>query len=133
MRKETIVENEFFSLWYYPDQKIVHHKFHKFIFGEAFKACLNRGTEVLKENGAEKWLSDDRNNSALPKEDSRWGVEEWLPRTMAVGWRFWAVVMPDKATGRMNMRSLIEKTAAEGITVEVFDDVDEAQQWLVEQ
>ena len=37
MSKTTILENESFTLWYYPEQKIIHHKFHKFIYDEDFK------------------------------------------------------------------------------------------------
>ena len=133
MKRETILENEHFSLWYYPEEKIIHHKLHKFIYGEAFKSCLNRGTEALQEIKATKWLSDDRLNAALSEEDSVWGRDDWLPRTVKAGWKFWALVMPEKATGQMMMRRLIKDMAEQGLTIEVFDDVDEALAWLKNQ
>ena len=36
----TIIENEFASLWYYPEQKIVHHKLKSFLMLSAYqKQC----------------------------------------------------------------------------------------------
>lgn len=51
MTVETILENDYATLWYHPESKIVHHKFHKFIYGEKFRSVLNRGLEILEEHG----------------------------------------------------------------------------------
>ena len=130
MPKETIIENEYASLWYYPEQKIVHHKFHKFIFGEKFQEIMMKGADIFEEKGCVKWLSDDRNNSALPQEDLAWGEANWKPRVLNAGWKYWALVMPDKSAGKLAMRPLVEQYLKEGVTVEIFDDSDEAFKWL---
>jgi hypothetical protein len=31
MAKETYLDNEFITIWYYPDKGIVHHEWHKFL------------------------------------------------------------------------------------------------------
>ncbi len=36
MNRTTEIDNEFVTMWYYPDEKIVHHQFHKFISGGRF-------------------------------------------------------------------------------------------------
>ena len=33
--KITVMENEFVTVWYHADKKIVHHQFHKFIHGKS--------------------------------------------------------------------------------------------------
>ena len=33
-----------------------------------------RLVEILKKHGCQKWLSDDRNNSALSPEDTEWSM-----------------------------------------------------------
>ena len=130
MTKELIEENGFYTLWFHPDDGIVHHKFHKFIYGDTFRACLNRGTALLKERGASKWLSDDRKNSVITPDDSEWGVYDWLPRTIEAGWRYWAIVMPEGVTGRLKMESIIVDTAKSGLIIETFTDDDYAMDWL---
>ena len=39
LKEKTLIENDAVSLWYYPDLKIIHHKFHKFIMGISSKQC----------------------------------------------------------------------------------------------
>ena len=49
-RKELIVNNDHYSLWFYPDLKIVHSQFLKYTGGESFKEVLSKGIEVFIEN-----------------------------------------------------------------------------------
>ncbi|MBN2316531.1 MAG: hypothetical protein JXM79_21565 [Sedimentisphaerales bacterium] len=133
MDKMTIIDNEFVAMWYYPDKKIIHHVFHQFLHGQAFRDALNTGVEIFKKYGAHKWLSDDRKNSALPKEDVDWAQTDWFPRVMKAGWKFWAVVMPEQAIGKMNMNRFIKTYSDQGLTAQVFSDPDDALAWLEKQ
>lgn len=126
----TIINTDYATLWYHADQKIVHHQFHKYIYGEEFRAVLKSGLEIFCLNGAYKWLSDDRKNSALTAEDTKWGIEVWAPKVLAAGWRYWAIVMPDKIAGKLNMQRIIDNYAARGLTIDIFDDPAEARKWL---
>ena len=130
MNRETILETDYATLWYYPDTKIVHHQFHKFIHGEKFREVLEKGLEVFRERGASKWLSDDRKNSALPQADAEWGLGDWNPRVFKEGWKYWAVVMPDKVAGQMNLNRLMKENIDLGLTVKAFEDPEEAMAWL---
>lgn len=126
-----IIDTEYATLWYHPDTKIVHHVFHKFIYGEEFRSILNTGLEAFKLHGAQKWLSDDRKNSATPTADLEWSMQDWFPRAFNSGWKYWAIVMPDKVAGKLNMQRFMKTYAELGLTIEIFDDPDEAMTWLV--
>jgi hypothetical protein len=130
MSKETISDTEYATLWYYPEDKIVHHQFHKFIHGNEFRQVLEKGLEIFRQNGAQKWLSDDRKNSTLTAEDGAWAVNVWSVDVLDAGWKFWAIVMPDKIVGKLNMQRFIEMYSEKGLTIDIFDDPDEALQWL---
>ena len=65
MSEIIIIQNEYATLVYHPDEKIVHHTFHKPIGDQEFRNVLNTGAKTLKKYNASKWLSDDRGNSAL--------------------------------------------------------------------
>ena len=129
-RVVVILDNDAVSLRYYPGKKIVHHELKKFVHGETFRNVLEQGLALFKEYGAFKWLSDDRGNGALKPTDAEWALSDWAPRVMAAGWRYWAVVMPEKVIGQMNMRRWIETYAAQGVTAQAFTDPDEAFRWL---
>jgi hypothetical protein len=94
---------------------------------------LERGTELLEERRALKWLSDDRGNGPVKPEDSEWCRTVWFPRALAAGWKHWAVAMPEGVLGQMNMRRWIETYAEAGINAHPFDDPDAALAWLIEQ
>ncbi|HHW66252.1 MAG: hypothetical protein PWP07_479 [Epulopiscium sp.] len=130
MAKELIMENDCAILWYHTDYKIVHHQIKKYAYGKCLQEILLKGTELLKTKGAKKWLSDDRNNSALTKADTEWGNTVWFPQTVKSGWKYWAIVQPEKVIGQMNMKNLIEQYAKYGITAKMFTDPDEALEWL---
>lgn len=66
----TIIDTDYATLWYHPDTKIVHHQMHRFTYGEQFRQVLEKGLEIFQQYGAQKWLSDDRKNSALPAADA---------------------------------------------------------------
>jgi hypothetical protein len=133
MPTQTIVQNTFFTLWYHPEKKIVHHQLHKFIAGAPFRELLMSGTDLIKKNGAMKWLSDDRSNSALRQDDLEWSETDWAPATAKAGWKFWAIVQPDKILGQVAMQRLTEKYAKLGVTARVFGDPVSAMSWLEKQ
>ena len=130
MSPMTVLDNEFVTMWYYPEDKIVHHQFHQFMYGQLFRDALMTGADLFEKNSANKWLSDDRANNALPEEDAEWGRQNWVPRIMKAGWKYWALVMPDKVLGQMNMQRFVKEFSKHGVTVKVFADPDEALKWL---
>jgi hypothetical protein len=133
MERELLLENEFASLWFYPVTGIVHHQFHQPISGQAFRNILNLGFKLVQEGRARMWLSDDRANTMLPPEDSEWSSGYWLPRMVAAGWTHWAIVLPEKRLGQVNMRRIIGDVTERKVTAESFSDPVEAMAWLESQ
>jgi hypothetical protein len=129
----VVLDNEFATLWYHPDTKIVHHEFHKFVYGDAFREVLLAGAETLKAHGSVKWLSDDRLNSAIRDKDMEWGRANWFPMVRAFGWKYWAIVQPQNTLGQLNMKREAEIKIEQGVTVALFDNPDEAMAWLIRQ
>lgn len=129
--RDTLLDNEYASLWFYPDDHIIHHQFHQPIADEVFRSVLMTGLEIMRDKGVHKWLSDDRNNSILSAEDSAWSQDYWLPLALEVGWKFWAVLPPSKARGRINMERLVEFVGiGTSVEIQLFSDPDAAWQWL---
>ena len=128
-----IIETAAVSLRYYPGPKIVHHELRRFTHGAEFRDVLEKGLELLIQHRACKWLSDDRGNSPLTPEDADWAESEWAPRVLAAGWKFWAVVLPEKVTGQMNMRRKMALYADQGVIVQAFERPGAALTWLERQ
>lgn len=132
MNKETLIDNDVATLWYYTESKIIHHQFNKFIYGEKFQEIMLKGLQYFEKEKCTKWLSDDRKNSALRKEDTEWAITYWKSRMLAAGWKYWAIMMPDITVGKMSMRHVIDDYKKSGVEVEIFEDVELALKWLEE-
>lgn len=126
----TIIKNEYVTLLYHPDAKIVHHTFHKPIAGQEFRAVLSEGIKALAQHEASKWLSDDRENAALPDDDVVWSKEDWFPRAVQAGWKYWALVVPQDLLARMNMKQFVDSYIDQGLRVMVFSKPETAMEWL---
>jgi hypothetical protein len=127
---QSILDTEAVCLVYHPLTKIVHHEIRRFVHGAEFRDILEQGLKAFRKHGAYKWLSDNRRNGPLKPADGDWAVTNWGPRVMAAGWKYWAVVMPEKVIAQMNMRRWIDTYAEKGVTVQAFTDPDEAMAWL---
>lgn len=80
-----------------------------------------------------KWLSDNRDIAAHSEADTQWINTDWLPRAVAAGWKYWALVVPHDMLARMNMSEFTESFFNMGVRCQVFTDVNEAQAWLERQ
>lgn len=130
MARITILENDYVSLYFHTDKKIVHHIYKPPIGGEHLKHALNTGVKLLKEYNAVKWLSDNRAIDATTEEETHWINTTWLPNAMDAGWQYWALVVPGTIKARMNMNEFVTAFYEEGVRVMVFTDPDEAMYWL---
>lgn len=133
MDYQIIAENEWATMRYHPGDRYIYHTFHKPLSGAPFRAIMNLGLDALIENGAEKWLSDDRKNAEFPADDVEYALTDWGPRAAQGGWKYWALVVPEDIAGRAGMQDIVGAFFNFGVIVKVFVDLDEARNWLVNQ
>ncbi|MBP7282797.1 MAG: hypothetical protein KBA66_14540 [Leptospiraceae bacterium] len=130
MDKEIVLDNEYVTMWFHQDKKIVHHKYHQFLKGDYIRNQLNGGVDLLIKHKAKKWLSDNRNVGPHTADDTEWINTIWLPNAIKAGWKFWALVQPESVIAQMNLRTITKTFADMGVTVQVFSDPDIALKWL---
>jgi hypothetical protein len=130
---EVIHDSEWVTVWYHPEAKVVHHKFHKALRGEAFRSALLAGSAVLAQRGAKKWLSDNRLVFILPQDDQEWAKTVWFPQTLKMGWKYWAITKSEKAVVDLYLRRLAAGYSAAGVLTELFDLPEEGLAWLAKQ
>jgi hypothetical protein len=125
-----IVDNEYITLSYVPDKKFVYHTVHKPVSGQILREALSAGIETLQKYGAHKWLSDDRKNGPFSAEDRAWGAANLNDRAAEIGWKYWALVVPEQMIAAGSMAPIIEANYERGMRMMVFSEVKEAIQWL---
>ncbi|MBK7107198.1 MAG: hypothetical protein IPH62_18140 [Ignavibacteriae bacterium] len=130
---QAVIDNDFATLKFYPEKRIIHHEFKKFMFGENFRNFMLKAADIFVQNRCSKWLSDDRGNSALKSEDLEWAQVNWEPKIFKAGWKFWAIILPEKVVGQINMKKIIERYQQKGVKVNIFSDPQLAMAWLEKQ
>ena len=127
----TILDNEFVTIWCYPTKGIVHHQFHRYVFGDEFRNILIKAVEAFEEHHCTKWLSDDRHFGAILPDDKKWGDDVWRPRILAAGWKYWAMVLPGSMTGQLNLTKMVGEYDALGVVTTVKTTPEDAIEWLL--
>lgn len=130
-----IFDNEFVTVEYRPDTRMIYHTVHQPISDhpQIFKDAMNAGTAALAKYGICKWLSDDRKNGPLPDDLLEWGRTVWNIRTIEAGWRYWANVVPYEVAAASSIHTAIDELEKSGLVLRVFTDLDDAFAWLIEQ
>ncbi len=128
--RQVVLQNEHITLWYYPALKIVHHQMLRAPTSAEFRELLDHGAETLERNGAVKWMSDDRGNTLLRPDDEQWADAEWLPRVLRAGFKYWAIILPEAAIGKLNMQRLAAQHARHGIVSRIESLPGPAFTWL---
>jgi hypothetical protein len=128
--RQLIVQNEHITLWYYPELKIIHHQMMEPPTSQEFRELLQKGAETLERFRATKWMSDDRGNTLLKPDDEAWAQKEWLPRVLRAGFKFWAIVLPAAAIGKLNMQRLANDHLRYGISTRIEAMPGPAFEWL---
>ena len=125
-----IIENEYITIKYLPERKMIYHTVHQPISGQVLRDSLMTGFDALQQYGISKWLSDDRNNGPMSDEDRDWGNEHINRRSMEAGWKYWALVVPQEVVAAGSMTPTMEAMHQLGLRMMVFADLESAFEWL---
>ncbi|MCB0283545.1 MAG: hypothetical protein KDF60_13255 [Calditrichaeota bacterium] len=125
-----IFSNDQMTVYYHQDKKIIHHIMKKQVGGQPFYDAILAATDCLVQNGAKKWLSDDRLNPMLKPEDQKWAVDVWQPLILEAGWKYWSIILPDKMIGKMRMNMMAYQYSKMGVTVKTFNTPEQGLGWL---
>ena len=130
MPKIEVLKKPYGVLWFDEEKQLLHHEVHGNITGENWKELLNRGIEFIEKHQLKKWVSDNRNIPALDTADTVWINNDWLPRAVGLGWKYWALVLPTDVIAQINMQEFIAPFNEQGVRVMVFTMPEEAIEWI---
>ena len=130
MESEVIYSSPNAIIWYYAEEKIVHHKIINRPSAQEMHTLLSFAVETIQARGAQKWLSEDLPNMAYTKEKLEKGSLAWFPKAVEAGWKYWAIIKTKNVIGQLNHELLMKKYGAMGIEARFFDDTSLAMEWL---
>jgi len=105
----------------------------EFTSGEEFREYMESLIDALEDNATDRMIADSSDfDSALTEEDQVWSVKDWSPRAQESGLDHMAMVMPEAVVAEMSIDQVVEM-ADDSINRGLFDDFEEAKQWVREQ
>lgn len=130
MSKTSIFDSDSMAILYYPDKKILVQETLKFTTTEERRKALEAGLKMIEQDRVTKWLTNNKSGSAIPQEDIDWGINEWFPRAIKAGLQYWAVILPEKAVGKLSGKKMLDGAAQHGVSIKTFQTEEAALQWL---
>ena len=102
--------------------------------GYATSKQFKQGTElmlnILIKNNCSKVLADIKDMKIIAMEDQQWLTEEFLPRATKFGFKAIAIVKPDYYFNKVAVETISYKVDKGKLTINFFDNTDEAKEWL---
>jgi hypothetical protein len=102
--------------------------------GYATTAQFREGTELmlntLIQHKCSKVLADIEDMTIIAQEDQQWLQDNFLPRAIKFGFKVIAITTPTSYFNKVAVESVSYKIDKEKLTINFFDNVEKATQWL---
>lgn len=116
----------------YFDENInsVVMEWHGYATSRQFKEGTELMLNTLIKNNSSKVLADIRNMTLIGMEDQQWINEVFLPRATKFGFKAIAIIKPRSYFNKIAVETISYKVDKEKLTINFFDNVEEAGEWL---
>ena len=102
--------------------------------GYATSRQFREGTELmlntLIQHKATKVLADIRSMKIIGMEDQQWLENDFLPRATRFGFKTLAIIQPKAYFNKVAVETVSYKVDKEKLTINFFDDIEKAVDWL---
>ncbi len=102
--------------------------------GYATSSQFKEGTELmlntLIKHNAVKVLADIKDMVLIGMEDQQWLETHFLPRAMQFGFKAIAIIKPEHYFNQVAVENISYKVDKDKLTINFFDNVDAAREWL---
>jgi hypothetical protein len=99
-----------------------------FFTSEKMRSGAEKALELVKAQGAKKYLTDTSESRVVSPDDQNWIATDWRPRAIEAGLTKMATVIPTDLIARMAMNRL--KSIMNGVETGYFGSMEEAKRWL---
>ena len=117
----------------YFDENInsVVMEWHGYATSRQFKDGTELMLNTLIKHGASKVLADIRDMTLIGMEDQQWINEVFLPRATKFGFKAIAIIKPRNYFNKIAVETISYKVDKENLTINFFDNIEDARTWLL--
>lgn len=129
----TIFTSDSATVSWNEKAKAVHVEFNTYVHSDELREICDRAMDLQQEKGAQRMISDNRKLTVISQEDQTWISTVHNQRIQDSGIKFVAIVLPEKAIGKLSMKRVVASSVAFDdiqTVFESFDSVEGAEEWL---
>ena len=121
---------EIYNIYFDKDLDCVVMEWDGYATSKQFKQGTELMLNTLIKNKCSKVLADIKDMKIIAMEDQQWLNDEFLPRATTFGFKAIAIIKPDYYFNKVAVETISYKVDKDKLTINFFDNVDEAREWL---
>lgn len=107
-------------------------RFKTHIHNTEYREALNKGIECLAAKKYRNWLASTTSLVVINSEDQQWIKNEWIPKAISAGLRYFAAMQPLSNTGKSVLAKMVKDVSTALVTYKLIEDEKSAIDWLKE-
>jgi hypothetical protein len=121
-----------YNIYFDKDIDAVVMEWHGYATSRQFKEGTELMLNTLIKHNSSKVLADIRDMTLIGMEDQQWINEVFLPRATKFGFKAIAIIKPQSYFNKVAVETISYKVDKDKLTINFFDNADEARGWLRE-
>ena len=121
---------EIYNIYFDEEMNSVVMEWNGYATSKQFKQGTELMLNMLIKNNCSKVLADIKDMKIIAMEDQQWLNEEFLPRATTFGFKAIAIVKPHYYFNKVAVETISYKVDKEKLTINFFDNTEEAREWL---
>lgn len=131
---ELIYDHPACKIYEPADNVYIHTEWLGFSSSAAFREIFEKILSLVKEKQVSKVLFEGSKSKLASPDDQKWLIEDWTPRAVVAGYKYYSVVLPKDVFGQFSSKIVIQQTDSQNpIFSATTDNVEEAIAWLIAQ
>ena len=123
-------KTEIYNIYFDENINAVVMEWNGYATSKQFKEGTELMLNTLIKNNCSKVLADIKDMKIIGMEDQQWLNEEFLPRATKFGFKAIAIIKPNYYFNKVAVETISYKADKEKLTINFFDNIDEAKEWL---
>lgn len=121
------------KIYFDEKSKAVVIKWFGYAEGEQFQEACNQSLDLLIKKKTKFMIADNSEAKVVKVEDQNWMLSDWFPKAFKAGYRTSAVIVAKNIFREMALTNIVNQLDKEKFTVQYFDNMTDAQNWVSQQ
>lgn len=126
-----LFEKSYLVLEYDKENKLLIQNWIGFATSAQFREGIEKSVEIFRQNKPLRLLSNTKNSAVVKKEDTEWAASYGIGNMLQNGLKGVAFIVPTNIFTQVSVTNFKSQTKDAPFTLQYFDDVNKAVDWLV--